>query len=75
MSLSRAFVKESDDQWLHDVAPTVSALLVFLSRENNGIRVYEEKRSIDATGHEVYAMSNGLSYVKDDENKWRVADE
>ncbi len=75
MPLSRAFVKESDDQWLHDVAPTVSALLIFLSRENNGIRVYEEKKYIDATGREVFAMSNGLSYVKDDKNTWRVADE
>lgn len=70
--MSRAFMKESDDQWLHDVAPTLSALLIYLARENNGIRVYEEKRSIDADGREVYDMSNGLSYTKDDEGKWRV---
>ena len=70
--MSRAFLKESDDQWLHDVAPTLSALLIYLMRENNGIRVYEEKRTIDAGGHEVYDMSNGLSYVKDDAGKWRV---
>ena len=71
--MSRAFMKESDDQWLHDVAPTMSALLTFLTRENNGIRVYEEKRSIDSNGREVYDMSNGLTYTKDDEGKWRVA--
>jgi hypothetical protein len=65
-------MKESDDQWLHDVAPTLSALLIYLARENNGIRVYEEKRSIDADGREVYDMSNGLSYTKDNEGKWRV---
>ena len=70
--MSRAFMKESDDQWLHDVAPTLSALLIYLARENNGIRVYEEKRSIDADGREVYDMSNGLSYTKDNEGKWRV---
>lgn len=70
--MSRAFMKESDDQWLHDVVPTMSALLAYLSRENNNIRVYEEKRFIDDDGREVYEMSNGLSYVKDDENKWRV---
>jgi len=70
--MSRAFMKESDDQWLNDVAPTMSALLVFLTRENNGIRVYEEKRSINPDGREVYDMSNGLSYAKDDEGKWRV---
>jgi hypothetical protein len=73
--MSRAFLKESDDQWLHDVAPTVNALLIFLTRENNGIRVYEEKRTIDAGGREVYAMSNGLSYAKDDQNVWRVVGE
>lgn len=73
--MSRAFMKESDDQWLHDVAPTVNALLLHLTRENNGIRVVEEKRFIDAQGREVYAMSNGLSYLKDDDGKWRVADE
>ncbi len=66
-------MKESDDQWLSDVAPTVSALLAYLTRENNGIRVIEERRSIDAKGKEVLEMSNGLSYTKDDEGKWRVA--
>lgn len=65
-------MKESDDQWLHDVAPTMSALLTYLTRENNGIRVFEEKRTIDPGGREVHEMSNGLSYSKDDEGKWRV---
>lgn len=73
--MSRAFMKESDDQWLHDVQPTLTALLIYLTRENNGIRVYEEKRFIDVNGREVYSMSNGLSYAKDDENKWRVVEE
>jgi hypothetical protein len=73
--MSRAFMKESDDQWLHDVAPTVNALLIYLTRENNGIRVYEEKRILDASGREVYAMSNGLSYAKDEQNVWRVVGE
>jgi hypothetical protein len=70
--MSRAFMKESDDQWLHDVVPTVTALLIYLTRENNGIRVYEEKRTIDSEGREVYDMSNGLSYTKDGDGKWRV---
>ena len=73
--MSRAFMKEGDDQWLHDVAPTLSALLLYLARENNGIRVFEEKRFIDTEGREVHAMSNGLSYAKDNEGKWRVIDE
>ena len=66
-------MKESDDQWLHDVGPSVSALVVYLTRENNGIRVYEQKTYMDAaTNREVHVMSNGLSYAKDDEGKWYV---
>lgn len=71
--MSQAFVRESDDQWLHDVAPSVNALIVYLTRENNGIRVYEQKTFVDAkTGREVHTMSNGLSYAKDDDGKWYV---
>jgi hypothetical protein len=71
--MSQAFVRESDEQWLHDVAPTVNALVVFLTRENNGIRVYEVKTYVDPKeGREVHQMSNGLSYAKDDEGKWYV---
>jgi hypothetical protein len=73
--MSRAFMKEGDDQWLSDIAPTMSALLVFLTKENNGIRVIEEKQLIDKRGREVYFMSNGLAYVKDDDGKWSVAPE
>jgi hypothetical protein len=41
--MSQAFVRESEEQWLHEVAPTVNALIVYLTRENNGVRVYEKK--------------------------------
>lgn len=70
--MSQAFVRESDDQWLEDVAPTLNALMAFLSRQNNGIRVYEKKSFTNAEGKQVYEMSNGLSYAKDDEGKWKV---
>ena len=71
--MSQAFVKESDEQWLHDVQPTLNALIVYLTRENNGIRVYEKGKSVlEKNGREVYHMSNGLSYAKDDEGKWYV---
>ena len=71
--MSQAFVRESDEQWLHDVTPTLNALIVFLTRENNGIRVYEKKQTIDPkTGKEVYEMSNGLSYTKDNDGRWMV---
>jgi hypothetical protein len=72
--MSQAFVREGDAQWLHDVSPSLAALLLFLSQENNGIRVYEKKMAIDdKTGREVYHMSNGLSYTKDDEGRWSIA--
>lgn len=73
--MSRAFMKESDGMWLSDVPPTMSALLAFLTGENNGIRVVEEKRTIDERDREVFHMSNGLAYVKDDDGRWSAAKE
>jgi hypothetical protein len=73
--MSQAFVREGDDQWLSDVGPSVKALSYFLTRENNGIQVYELKTFIDSTGDEVYVMSNGLSYKKNKEGKWQIADD
>ena len=69
--MSQAFVREGDDQWLDEVSPTVHALVVFLTRENNGIRVYEKKSYVDH-GREIHVMSNGLSYAKDDKGKWQI---
>ena len=71
--MSQAFVKESDEQWLHEVQPTLHALVVYLTRENNGIRVYEIKNYLHSkTGATVHDMSNGLSYSKDEDNRWMV---
>jgi len=70
--MSQAFVKESDEQWLHDIQPTMNALIVYLTRENNGIRVYEKKNFVNKDGKEVHEMSNGLSYAKDGNSKWYV---
>ncbi len=71
--MSQAFVKEEEGQWLHDVQPTLNALVLFLTRENNGVRVYEKKMGTDPkTGREVHLMSNGLSYTKDEEGRWMV---
>lgn len=72
--MSQAFVKESEEQWLHDVQPTLNALIYYLTRENNGIRVYEIKSYADPKlGKELHVMSNGLIYGKDEQNKWYVA--
>jgi len=65
-------MRESDDQWLSDVSPTIHALILFLTRENNGARVYEKSRFTDDTGREIHAMSNGQSYAKDKDGKWEV---
>jgi hypothetical protein len=70
--MSQAFVKESDDQWLNEVPPTVNALINFLTRENGGIRVYEQKNFAAADGRQVHVMSNGMSYTKNDKGEWQV---
>ena len=71
--MSSAFVKESEEQWLHDITPTLNALVVYLTRENNGVRVYERSSFTDAkSGKKVHVMSNGGHYSIDDESKWRM---
>lgn len=71
--MSQAFVKETEEQWLHDIHPTVNSLVSYLTRENNGVRVYELKSTVRKSDYrEIYSMSNGLSYAKDDNGKWFV---
>ncbi len=71
--MSQAFVKENEEQLLHDLPPSVTALIFYLTRENKGIRVYEKKMVKDLeTGKEIHIMSNGLSYSKDEKGKWFV---
>jgi hypothetical protein len=70
--MSQAFVREGDDQWLSDIGPSVQALIHFLTRENGGIRVYEQKNFTDNDGRQIHVMSNGLSYAKDEKGKWEV---
>lgn len=70
--MSSAFVKENEEQWLHEIDPTLTALINYLTRENNGVRVYEQKQSISKEGKQVHHMSNGLNYFVDNESKWTV---
>lgn len=71
--MSSAFVKESEEQWLHEVMPTVNALSHYLTRENNGVRVYERSSFTDtASGKLVHVMSNGGNYSVDEDGKWRL---
>ena len=68
--MSRAFVKESDGEWLGDVAPDILALERFLTREN-GEKIFLVRTTRDATGHDLHEMSNGNSYALDEDGRWR----
>lgn len=68
--MSQAFVKESDEEWLHEIAPTQAALINYLTRQNNGVRVYEIKTSFSKDGKELHHMSNGLQYYIDEKSQW-----
>jgi hypothetical protein len=70
--MSQAFVKEEDEQWLHDIPGTLQALINYLTRENNGVRVYEKRSFVDDKGAEIYEMSNGLMYKKNQDGKWEI---
>lgn len=72
--MSGAFVRESEEQWLHEVAPTMNALVIYLTRENNGIRVYEKSSQFsEKLNKEIHLMSNGMSYAIDDNSQWFIA--
>jgi hypothetical protein len=68
--MSSAFVKEGDDMWLHEIAPTMQALVNYLTRENGGLPVTEKEHYFSKDlNTEVYRMSDGFSYAIRD-NKW-----
>ena len=68
--MSRAFVKEGDAKWLHEIPPTLIALIRYLTNENNGVGVYEKKNFINEDGKEVHEMSNGFSYMINEKSEW-----
>ncbi|WP_207514310.1 hypothetical protein [Longitalea luteola] len=70
--MSQAFVKENDEQWLHEIPPTLTALVNYLTRENNGVRVYETKSETGETGKTLHHMSNGLIYFVNDQSQWEI---
>ncbi len=71
--MSQAFVRENDEMSLQDVPPSPIALQLYLTRENNGVRIYEKHRVKDPENNrEVHVMSNGLSYSRDENSKWYV---
>jgi hypothetical protein len=70
--MSQAFVKEQDEQWLHEIPPTVTALINYLTRENNGVRVYETKSESGPQGKMLHHMSNGLVYFVNEQSQWEI---
>jgi len=70
--MSQAFVKEHDEQWLHEIPPTIPALINYLTRENNGVRVYEVKSEKAAEGKTLHFMSNGLTYFVNSQSQWEI---
>ena len=68
--MSRAFVKESEGEWLGDVPPEVAALERFLTREE-GEKIYEVRLSKDAYGSEIHEMNNGNHYALDMDRRWQ----
>lgn len=73
--MSQAFVKEGEGEWLHDIPPTLHALIQYLTRENNGIRVYEKSTQFSKElGKELHTMSNGFTYAKDAAGTWYIVE-
>lgn len=71
--MSTAFLRDSENQWLHEIAPTLPALEYFLSRENNFIRIFLTKKYFDPKYQtEIFEMSDGLRYARDEKNSWYV---
>ena len=69
--MSRAFVKDDDPQWLHDIQPSMHALCAFLRNENNGRPIHEQSSYIES-GREYHVMSNGLVYFINEKGQWEV---
>jgi hypothetical protein len=69
--MSRAFVKESESEWLGDVEPEATALGHYLTRENGGVKVYELRTEFnEEEGREIHVMSNGSCYALDEDRRW-----
>ena len=68
--MSRAFTKETEQEWLGDVEPELGALERYLSREDGG-RVSHVRTCEDpGTGAHIHEMSNGNHYSLDLDGRW-----
>lgn len=71
--MSQAFVREGDEQSLQDISPTLTALVRYLTAQNNGVRVYEKKIINGPEGETIYAMSDGLLY-SNESGSWQIVE-
>jgi hypothetical protein len=63
--MSSAFVREGDEMKLNEIGPSLSALTVFLRRENGGMTIRElHSYYNDVHQREVHEMSDGLGYAR-----------
>jgi hypothetical protein len=70
--MSQAFVKENDDNGLlHQIEPTLPALIKYLQAESNGQRVFVVKQE-KKNGVGVWEMSNRFSYFINKDNNWEM---
>jgi hypothetical protein len=71
--MSAAFVKENYVQDLNEVGPSFGALLLYLRRKNGGVPILETKNYYSQKyKRDVFEMSDGLTYAKNDANKWYI---
>jgi len=70
--MSQAFVKENDDNgMLHNIDPTVAALLTYLKIENRGKAILLDHWE-KTPDKEIAVMSNGFSYFVNPDKQWEI---
>lgn len=70
--MSQAFVKENDDNGLlHQIKPTIPALINYIKSENNNSSVYVQK-ILRIEGVDIVYVSNGFQYFVNPDNNWEM---
>ena len=69
--MRQASVKEDKYKWLPEVLPSIHELIFYLTKLNDSIMVYVKKiYKNQEDGQNIYEMSNGSSYTKDNDGNW-----
>jgi len=70
--MSQAFVKENDDNGLlHQINPTIPALINYIKAENNNSSMYVDK-IVKIDGMDIVYVSNGFQYFVNADNGWEM---